>query len=444
MKHFRFFCVLFLVFFVASCSKDQIFDPSDQFPDVNSLKSASGKLKIAVVTDIHYMNPALLPDDPATNPYFQYYLAKDPKLIELSDPIFRRVVTELIFEKPDIVLIPGDLTKDGELLNHESVSGMLQELEEAGIQVFVVPGNHDLNNPEALSFNDMPPSPVATVDPEEFVDIYGDFGYNDALYRDAGSLSYICQPSEKLWILGIDACKYDNNTTTNEVSGAIRPATMAWILEKMEEAKEHNITVVAMMHHGLMEHYYGQNSLDPGYVIDDYAENAAALMNAGLKLMFTGHQHANDISELSINGKTITDIETGSLVTPTSPYRIMTLDDNFINIDTKHVMRITAALPGGMSFPAYSALFLTNHLDFYFNYVLVNNFGLPEGLAAVAAPLFRNAAMAQFAGDEKMGPAERKKISAFSEIAPSFLVDALYSFWTDLPPGDNKIHIKLK
>jgi DNA repair exonuclease SbcCD nuclease subunit len=39
----------------------------------------------------------------------------------------------------------GDHTKDGELINHESVKDLLQQLADAGIKVFVVPGNHDIN-----------------------------------------------------------------------------------------------------------------------------------------------------------------------------------------------------------------------------------------------------------------------------------------------------------
>jgi predicted MPP superfamily phosphohydrolase len=445
MKNLKFVYLLFLILVVASCAKDQLFDSSDQLPDDASyLKSSSPKLKIAVVSDIHYMSPALLPDDVANNPYFQYYLAKDPKLIALSDPIFREVISELIVEKPDILLIPGDLTKDGELINHEAMSGFLQQLADDGIKVFVVPGNHDINNPEAMTFKGDFPLPVPSVTPEDFESEYENFGYKDALYRDANSLSYINQPFSNLWILGIDACKYDANAGTSDVSGAIKPGTMAWIQEKMAIAREKNITVLAMMHHGIMEHYIGQNSLDPGYVIENYPENVAAFMNAGIRLIFTGHYHANDIVEFSSGGKTLTDVETGSLVTPLSPYRIMILDDNFIKIDTRHVTGIGVALPGGMDFLTYSHLFLSSHLDGYFSFVLQNNYGIATDLAEVVAPFLRNASMAHFAGDEKIGPVERKNLNSLAQVAPSFLVYALNSFWTDLPPNDNNIHIKLK
>ena len=38
---------------------------------------------------------------------------------------------------------------------------------------------------------------------------------------------------------------------------------MAWIQEKMVEAHENKITVLAMMHYGIVEHYTGQKNLEP-------------------------------------------------------------------------------------------------------------------------------------------------------------------------------------
>jgi hypothetical protein len=274
--------------------------------------------------------------------------------------------------------------------------------------------------------------------------MYEDFGYKDALYRDVNSLSYITQINDNVWMLAIDACKYDENTTRPIVGGAIKAATMEWIKEKMAVARQYNITVLAMMHHGAMEHYRGQNMLDPGYTIDHPQVDGAALLEAGIKVIFTGHYHANDISELTVNGLTLTDVETGSLVTAPCPYRIMTLDDNFINIDTRMVTAIDSPLPQDMNFVTYSNTFLANYLNNYFNYVLTYNFGIPPQLTQIAAPMFREALMAHYAGDEKMGSAERKKIEDLKPMAPAFLTDAMYGMWTDLGVKDNKTHIKIK
>ena len=448
MKNLRFFFLSLMIIVSASCTKDALLDPSGMLTDdSNSLKSSQAKLKIAVISDLHYMSPALMPEDPESDYYFQMYLAQDPKLIQFSDPILRQAIAELKMAKPDIVLIPGDLTKDGELLSHETLIEILHELLDLNVKVFVVPGNHDVNNPEALDFSVSPPVPTDKISAEDFASMYGDFGYNDAIYRGEHSLSYICQPTEKLWILGIDACRYEENVEIAIVGGRIKPETMAWIQEKMAEAQANDIKVLAMMHHGILQHYYGQEQLDPGYLVENWPEMAAAFMQTGIKLVFTGHYHANDISQISVGKNTLSDVETGSLVTPPSPYRIMILDDNFIKIESKRITTIDFPFPPGLDFVTYSNLFLTQHLDGYFNYVLQKMYGVPEEQAFIVAPFLRNGVMAHYAGDEKIKPDERKKLNQLSLVVPpesSFLIDAINSFWTDLPIVDNKVHIKLK
>jgi hypothetical protein len=64
------------------------------------------------------------------------------------------------------------------------------------------------------------------------------------------------------------------------------------------------VTVFAMMHHNLIEHYARQTQLDPGYVVDDWENVADTLMQAGLKVIYTGHYHANDISSYAYKGIT--------------------------------------------------------------------------------------------------------------------------------------------
>jgi len=439
MKLLKSIYLLLMIFVIASCTKDQWFDSQNQMPDhVNPQKCISPKIKIAVVSDIHYMAPSIMPDDVEKNPYFQDYLSRDRKLLELSDPILRKVILDLIIEKPDILLIPGDLAKDGELVDHEIVKKFLQLLEKVHIKVYVVPGNNDINNPDAVSYKYDPPLPIASVTPEEFTDLYGSFGYDEAIYRDENSLSYICQPYSGLWILGIDA----NSYTSTGVKGVISTATMTWIQEKMAEANEKNITVLAMMHFGIIEHYTGQKNLEP--LIKSSQANAIALMNAGIRLIFTGHYHANDIVDFIFDGKTLTDIETGSLVTPLSPYRIMTLEDNLIKIDIRRVSLVHSRLMGRMNFLTYSDIKINERLNSFFIYVLTHMFMLPEEQAVTAAPYLARGYKAYFAGDEMITTEERTLIDEYAQTAPSFIVNILNNIWTDLPPQDNKISINLK
>lgn len=399
-------------------------------------------LKIAVVSDIHYMDPSLLANGAADGKAFQDYLNQDPKLLQYSAAVFAKVVAELKDQKPDILLVPGDLTKDGELVSHRAVAAYLAQFEAMGTKVFVVPGNHDINNAKAAQYSGDMSTPVPRTTAKDFEKIYSRFGYHDGSEQDPASLSYLAKPYKDLWILAIDASKYESYGPTGDIpDGEIKPATMKWMLKKLEEAKRQNITVYAMMHQNLVEHYTNQTELDPGYVIDDWQNKVKTLMEAGLRIIFTGHYHANDITAYTHNGATLYDIETGSLVTAPMPYRLVTVQNNTLQVTTKTVTAIAPTLPGGLSFPAYSGQFLSQHLDAYFNDLLQNRFGAPADLAVFASPLYRNAIMAHFAGDENIPPDQQALLQVLGGFSAD-LAGIATILWTDLGIADNNVTLQ--
>jgi hypothetical protein len=287
-------------------------------------------------------------------------------------------------------------------------------------------------------------SPTPTISANDFANIYSGFGYKDAISRDVNSLSYVCQPFNKVWILGIDDCKYYLNGTLATVSGVIKEGTMKWIQDRLAEAKKKNITVFAMMHHGIVEHYAGQETLDPGYVTDNWESNADALADAGLRVLFTGHYHANDITMWANGNNVLFDIETGSLVTPPSPFRIISMDPNNMYIETKHITSIDVPFPAGLDFVTYSNMFLSGHLDGIFTYMLSSPpYNVPSDYIGGIAPLFRNAIMAHYAGDEHITPEEQAKDDYVGQLDPQ-LGYVLHSLWTDLSPSDNQYSIDMR
>src|SRR5579862_6351068 len=95
-------CIISLMFIISSCKKDII------------TSSSGNHLKIAVITDIHYLDPSLLKNGAENGKALTDYMNRDPKMIPYGDPIFRSVIEKLKAERPEIVLVAGDLTKDGE------------------------------------------------------------------------------------------------------------------------------------------------------------------------------------------------------------------------------------------------------------------------------------------------------------------------------------------
>lgn len=221
----------------------------DLLTDLQS--SVPSKTVISVISDPHYYAPSLGTEGAA----FDAYLAADRKMIAESDAILQSAIDIVKTEKPNILLVSGDLTKDGEKVSHEAFAAYLADIESTGVKVYVIPGNHDINNPDAMSYAGNTATPVESVSAEDFQQIYADFGYGEAIYRDPGSLSYVAEASDNLWILGIDSCKYAQNGTSPVTSGSLNAATKAWVLDILAEAKIKGITVIGMMHHNLSEHF---------------------------------------------------------------------------------------------------------------------------------------------------------------------------------------------
>lgn len=449
MKKHKLYYLLMLILICASCAKDQWFDPPRKGPGKNNspYNLISPKIKIAVVSDIHYLDPKLMPED-ISNQDLQAEMAGDRKIVELSDPIFRRVIDEVCNERPDIMLIPGDLTFNGELCSHDAISEFLEQIENHGIRVFVIPGNNDIQSSEAMDYSKVPAVITDNINPEQFVEKYKNFGYNgsEVISRDENSLSYICQPFSHLWILGLDVCQYSEQNGETKVSGVLIPSTLAWVQDWMKVADEKNITVIAMMHYGVVEHYTGQNMLEALVNQSEYPKIAYDLMNTGVKLVFTGHYHANDIVEFSDEENTLYDIQTGSLVTPPYSYRILSLDDNFLKVDTRQVTDVESDVTGDMDFLTYSDVNLTSRLNgFFIKYGsgIRYLFGIPKADYPTVVPFLVNGYKAYLAGDEKIDIEESNSIALLGQNVPSAL-PLMNILWTDPPPRDNNIHIKLK
>ncbi len=83
----------------------------------------------AVLSDVHLHDSATLG---ASGPEFEAYLAADRnKMIAESEEILDAALADLKVTPLDFMLISGDLTKDGERVNHELLSSKLVALEAA-------------------------------------------------------------------------------------------------------------------------------------------------------------------------------------------------------------------------------------------------------------------------------------------------------------------------
>lgn len=341
---------------------------AESFFTVQAKILEAGNKNIFIMSDVHVMNPELLVNEGTA---FDEYLATDRKLLQESEKILSTMVDTIISQKPELVLIPGDLTKDGELISHELVISYLQKIRENDIKVLVVPGNHDVNNPHALIYDGDNKDYAETVSKEDFAELYKDFGYDSAI-RDENSLSYVAEPYENLVVIGIDACRYEDNKFISQgaekdecvTDGRIKPETLEWICQQAAEANKKGKQVIAIMHHNLVEHFNMQASIAAPYVVEDAENIRKSFMEAGIHTVFTGHFHISDIAKDYNEDKTdsIFDISTGSTVTYPCPFRQVKLneDNTIMEISSSILKRLPGDAEQDIHFDQYAKEKLAN------------------------------------------------------------------------------------
>ena len=290
-------------------------------------------INLVVLSDIHVMAPSLLVNDGNA---MQDYVSSDRKMIRQSAEIFTTMVDSIIELHPELVLITGDLTKDGERVSHEYVENELQRMKDSGIRALVIPGNHDCNNPQARYFDGDETFVAETVTREEFAAIYHGFGYDESSVRDENSLSYVVEPVSGLVILGIDSNEDEENlfecqgdsADVSQVGGRIKAETLTWLLDQAREARAQGKRVIAMMHHHLVQHFDKEASLLKPYIIEENEEIREQFIDSGIKVLFTGHLHVPDITRYYTENKrdSLTEIASGALVGYPHPFRFVSLD----------------------------------------------------------------------------------------------------------------------
>ena len=435
-----------LAFSLLACTPQQSFkydsDPSlrltlekaPAFPEAN----------FVVLSDPHIYDPNL----GMTGQAFEDYLAADRKLLRESGEILDSAVASISDLKASFVLVPGDLSKDGERQSHLLAAQYLAKLKASGKKIYVVPGNHDIKNGHSYRYTGSLKERMPNITAEEFVQIYSDYGYKDALQRDSGSLSYLAEPEPGLWLLALDSCRYKENVEDEEpiTDGKFSPATLQWIEEMLIKAASQGKAVMVMMHHGIVEHYVGQEKNYGQYIVDDYETISKLFADYNVRMVFTGHYHAQDITEKRFdNNKFIFDIETGSLVTYPCPYRVVKIgsDQNVVF----RTGRVTSISSHPQDFSQYARDYLEQGISGIATKTLMG-YKIDRAESEKLGKQIAQAFIAHYAGDENL-PAgqnviQEQGLSPLAWIVIQFRKDLVYGLWNDPLPPDNNLTIDLK
>ena len=314
--------------------------------------SLQAQERVMLIADPHVLATSLVEEGTA----FDNMLQQQRKMLDLSEAAFCALVDTALQHKPDLVLIPGDLTKDGEIASHEVVVAQINKLLAAGINVLAIPGNHDIGG-TAYAYRGAETVAVETLADNAWESTY-DMIYSQALAKDPASHSYVAEPLRGVTVLGIDA-------SHNDGEGYLSDESLAWILAQADAAKEKGNMVLAMCHWQVLEH------VDDGGVIAEVSARLQAadtvrdaLMAHGVRMLLTGHVHINSISTYrdttGLTNDSIIEVSTGSTITYPCPYRWLTIaeDRSSVAIHTAEL----ATLPGHDDLTTYSRDWMAEHV----------------------------------------------------------------------------------
>lgn len=304
-----------------------------------------------VSSDLHYLSPQLME-----------YRGKFREICEaLGEPEMERIeevmdglLDKVMEKRPDIFLITGDLSYQGEKQSHMELADKLAGLCQAGIFVYVVPGNQDMDNPFSMSWKSTACgqqntgfseknsdvrtdkaayTPVPSVSAREFREIYGHMGYGGnvqetsfaaggcksaVISRAPDSLSYLVhftkqQPGEwksdelksdelKSDELKSDGLKSDelkselylfmlDTTISRSPEGEISAGTLKWMKKWMKKVSQKPCIIAG--HHPLLPLDLNEETRKETekYVMKNSKQLCELMQKYRISLYCSGHLH---------------------------------------------------------------------------------------------------------------------------------------------------------
>lgn len=332
----------------------------------------SGEVVIAHITDTHYY-PLRFCDSDYGAEFKKYVQKTSTKMWLEAELAFRGALEGIKNQKPDYLVVSGDVAQDGERQAHIDVANGLRALQNeirldpamSHFQVFVAMGNHDLYNEEVFDFSDGTKQYTENVTRKDITKIYSSLGYPDLSNEEAeayyssseyngdtpeyafvnsttaantdiiyqykskeasadyapGEITYIATTATGETIIGLDV-PISNAAEGHVLGGTLTKATQAFLTAN----KAHTDYAVGIAHHSIVEHLTLQKELLTGFIVTDHINSADFLADYGMRYVFTGHAHANDITHhISFNNNQITDIEGSANLSTNSNVRYSTI-----------------------------------------------------------------------------------------------------------------------
>lgn len=293
-------------------------------------------LKIQFITDIHHYSRKVGTEGKA----YEKAESKSQKVIKDTDLVLNEAWNILCEDKStDIVVVAGDTTRDGEIDSHKEVIDMLHDLQKRGKRVYVITATHDFRDggvADGYVGGEVVKVP-AVENRQDLWDMYYDFGPSEAIATHRESMSYVVQlaPGYRLFALNDDT----NFKPEGERGSGFSDDCMAWIMEQLRDAQEHDQYVIAMTHHPMIAPSPFYAIIGKGDMQRNHETTREIFADAGLHCMLTGHTHIHDISYVTTEkGNRFYDIACGAAIGCPPTMRTVVFDPKNAKIDVDTIM----------------------------------------------------------------------------------------------------------
>ena len=243
-------------------------------------------LNIMVATDLHYLSKSINDGGEA----FCNVMSKgDGKVMTYIEEIVDAFVLEVIKRKPDALLLLGDLTFNSERISHIELAAKLERVVSAGVPVYLIPGNHDINHERCMGFHGSEVYKVESVSQKEFQEIYRHCGYDRVEYFDKSSASYVAKLSESLYVIMLDTNSYSQNYLGEEA--------LIWLENVLKEISKPDVHILGVSHQNLLEHNF---MFTEGFMIKNAQRIEEIYKKYNVKLNLSGHMHIQHIEDRGV------------------------------------------------------------------------------------------------------------------------------------------------
>lgn len=243
-------------------------------------------LNIMVATDLHYLSKSINDGGEA----FCNVMSKgDGKVMTYIEEIVDAFVLEVIKRKPDALILLGDLTFNSERISHIELAAKLDNIVCAGVPVYLIPGNHDINHERCMGFRGSEVYKVESVSQKEFQEIYRHCGYDRAEYFDKSSASYVAKLSESLYVIMLDTNSYSQNYLGEQA--------FIWLENVLKEISKPDVHILGVSHQNLLEHNF---MFTEGFMIKNAQRIEELYKKYNVKLNLSGHMHIQHIEDRGV------------------------------------------------------------------------------------------------------------------------------------------------